>query len=113
MLPSVSFISRCACRFAASGFCVRPSSHGLGGFVAAVGFASGSLSGQFARFVAPRLPRRCGGVFVRRSGGLFWVSVPVLPASVPALCRSGSPVSAVGSPPAVRSAVVSGGVWAW
>ena len=113
MLPSVSAVSRAACRFAGSGFAVRPSARALGGFVAAVGFRRGPLAGEFARFWASRLPAGCRGCVVKRSGGLFWVSVPVLPASAPRLARQGAPVVAVGSPPAVRASVAAGGVWAW
>jgi hypothetical protein len=94
-------------------FAVRPSTRALGGFVSAVGFASFSLAAQFARFWAVRLPAGCGGCIIKRAGGMAWVSVPVLPASAPALCRQGSPVAVVGSPPACRSAVVAGGVWSW
>lgn len=113
MLPSVSSVSRSACRLGASGFTVRPSSRGLGGFVVAVGFSRPVLAVQFARAWAFRLPAGCRGCVVKRFGGLAWVSVPVLPASVPALCRAGSPVSVVGAPPAVRLAVLGGGVWSW
>lgn len=112
-LPSVSSVSRSACRLGSSGFAVRPSFRALGGFVAAVGFARPALAAQFARHWAANLPAACRGCAVRRSGGLSWVSVPVLPASAPAVVRQGSPVSAVGSPPSVRSAVASGGAWAW
>ena len=112
-LPSVSSVSRSACRLGSSGFSVRPSSRALGGFVAAVGFSRPALAAQFARYWAPLLPSVCRGCAVRRSGGLSWVSVPVLPASAPAVVRSGTPVVALGSPPSVRSAVAGGGVWSW
>lgn len=112
-LPPVSSVSRSACRFGSSGFAVRPSSHALAGFVAAVGFTRPALAVQFARHWAALLPSVCRGCAVRRSGGLSWVSVPVLPASAPALVRSGAPLVAVGSPPSVRSAVAGGGVWSW
>lgn len=112
-LPSVSSVSRSACRFASSGFAVRPSARALGGFVAAVGFARPALAAQFARHWALLLPAACRGCVVRRSGGLSWVSVPVLPASAPAVVRSGAPLVALGSPPSVRSAVTGGGVWSW
>ena len=111
-LPSVSVVSRSACRLGASGFCARPSVRALGGFVVAVGFASSSSAAAFARLWAARLPAVCCGCAVRSSGGLAWVSVPVLPASAPVVVRAGSPVVAVGAPPAVRSAVAGGGVWA-
>jgi hypothetical protein len=113
MLPSVSAVSRSACRLGASGFSVRPSCRGLGGFVAAVGFSRPALAAQFACAWASRLPAGCRWCVVKRAGGFSWVSVPILPSSAPVLCRAGSPVSVVGAPSAVRSAVVSGGVWAW
>ncbi len=113
MLPNVSGVSKTACRFGSSGFAVRPSPHGLGGFVAAVGFRRSAYAALFARFWAPQLPAGCKGCVVRRGGGLFWVSIPVLPASVPAVCRAGSPICAVGSPPACRQAVAAGGIWSW
>ncbi len=113
MLPSVSVVSRSACRLAASGFAVRQSSRALGGFVAAVGFRRSALAAEFARRWAVQLPAACSGCVIRRSGSYFVVSVPVLPASAPARCRAGGVVSVVGSPPACRSAVASGGVWAW
>ena len=112
-LPSVSVISRSACLLGSSGFSVRPSSRALGGFVAAVGFSRPALAAQFARHWAALLPAVCRGCAVRRSGGLSWVSVPVLPASTPAVVRSGASVVALGSPPSVRSAVAGGGVWSW
>ena len=112
MLPSLSTISKSACCAGSSGFTVRPSSHGLGGFVAAIGFRTGQLSSRFAKKWAQNLPKECGGVFVRRSSGLWWVSVPVLPASVPVPARGGAVLSVVGSPPACRQAVSGGGVWA-
>lgn len=111
MLPSLSTISKSACCAGSSGFTVRPSSHGLGGFVAAAGFKTSQLSSHFAKKWAQKLPKKCGGVFVRCSGGLWWVSVPVLPASAPVPARRGAVVSVVGSPPACRSAVADGGVW--
>lgn len=80
--------------------------------MAAVGFASSSAASGFARLWAVRLPAVCRGCAVRSSGGLSWVSVPVLPASAPAVVRAGAPLVAVGAPPAVRSAVAGGGVWA-
>lgn len=111
-LPSVSSVSAAGCRLGASGFSVRPSSRGLGGFVAAVGFRSSSSASLLAARLGSCLPACCGGCVVRFLGGLFWVSVPVLPASVPAVVRSsGGPLVVVGSPPAVRSAVVGGGLW--
>ncbi len=112
-LPSVSLVSRSACCLGSSGFAVRPSSRALGGFVAAVGFARPALAAQFARYWAPLLPSVCRGCAVRRFGRLSWVSVPVLPASAPAVVRSGAPLVAVGSPSSVRSAVAGGGVWSW
>ena len=112
-LPSVAIVSRSACRLGSSGFAVRPSVHGLGGFVSAVGFARPDLAAQFARFWAVRLPAGCGGCVIKRAGGMAWVSVPVLPASVPVACRQGAPVAVVGSPPACRAAIASGGVWSW
>jgi hypothetical protein len=113
MLPSVSTVSRAACRHGSSAFAVRPSVHGLGGYVAAVGFVRFSQAAQFARTWAVRLPPACGGCAVKRAGGLVWVSVPVLPASAPVLCRRGAPVAVAGSPPACRQAVAGCGVWAW
>lgn len=111
VLPSLSVLSRSACRLGASGFSCRPSARALGGFVVAAGFrGSGSASAFAARWAAV-LPAWCGGCVVRLSGGLWWVSVPVLPASVPAVVRSGAPLVAVGAPPAVRAAVAAGGVW--
>lgn len=110
-LPSVSVVSRAACRAGASGFAVRPSSRGLGGFVAAVGFRRPAFAAAFAASFAAVLPAVCRGCVVAVSGGLSWVSVPVLPASVPAVVRSGAPLVAVGSPPAVRAAFLAGGVW--
>ena len=111
MLPSLSAVSRSACCRSASGFACRPSLRALGGFVAAVGFASSARAGAFASLWAAALPAACRGCVVRFGGGLWWVSVPVLPASAPAVVRSGSPLVAVGSPAAVRSAVSSPGVW--
>ena len=114
MLPSVLVVSKSACRLGSSGFAVRSSSRALGGFVASVGFVRPALAAQFARFWAALLPAGCCGCVVRRSGRFFWVSVPVLPASVPASCRQGGGVvSVLGSPPACRRAVASGGVWSW
>ncbi len=113
-LPSLSSLSRSACRFGSSGFAVRPSSRGLGGFVAAVGFRRPVLASEFARYWAAGLPRGCNGCVLKRKGGFFWVSVPVWPASVPAVVRQGAgPVWVVGSPPACRRAVAGGGVWSW
>lgn len=112
VLPSLSVVSRVACCWAASGFGVRPSGRGLGGFVAVVGFRRSSLASGFAALWGARLPFVCRGCVVRFGGGLFWVSVPVLPASVPALVRSSrAPLVVVGSPPALRSAFLAGGVW--
>lgn len=111
MLPSLSLVSRSACSWGASGFACRPSSRALGGFVAAVGFSSARSASAFAARWAGSLPAACRGCVVRVSGGLSWVSVPVLPASVPAVVRPGAPLVVVGSPPAVRSAVAGGGVW--
>jgi len=110
-LPSLSHISRSACRLGSSGFTVRPSTRGLGGFVAVVGFSRPALAAQFARCWAVLLPAACGGCFVRRAGRLSWVSVPVLPVSVPGLVRSGVALSVFGSPPACRRVVSAGGVW--
>jgi hypothetical protein len=51
---------------------------------------------------------------LKRSGGLVWVSIPVLPASVPAVVRRGAgPLSVLGAPPACRRVIASGGTWAW
>lgn len=112
VLPSVGLVSSAACRLGSSGFAVRPSARSLGGFVAVAGFRAAASAALFAARVAASLPAACRGCVVRVSGGLSWVSVPVLPASVPAVVRSsGSPLVVVGSPPAVRSAVLSGGVW--
>lgn len=111
-LPSVLSVSAVACRFGASSVSVRPSSRALAGFVFAAGFRSYASAGLFARWWAPRLPSACRGCAVRRSGGFFVVSVPVLAASVPVACWGGLAVSGVGSPPACRAAVVAGGVWA-
>ena len=71
------------------------------------------IAAQFARHWAQLLPAICRGCAVRRSGGLSWVSVPVLPASAPALVRAGAPLVALGSPPSVRSTVAGGGLWSW
>ena len=62
MLPSVSIVSRSACRLGSSGFAVRPSARALGGFSAAVGFASFGLAAQFARSWAVRLRPCVAGV---------------------------------------------------
>ena len=113
MLPSVATVSRSACRLGSSGFAVRQSARALGGFVAVAGFATPAAASSFARGWAIALPRGCNGCVVRRAGGLAWVSVPVLPASAPALVRRGSPLAVCGSPPACRSAVAAGGVWSW
>ena len=113
-LPSVSSVSSVGCRFGASLFACRVSARALGGFVCVVGFRSFASASLFSVAVAAWLPPVCGGVVARRSscGRLWLCSVPVLPASAPALVRSGAgPVSAVGSPSAVRSAVAAGGVW--
>lgn len=110
-LPSVSSVSRRACQFGASGFSVRPSSRSLSGFVACAGFASSALAADFARYACGRLPRMCGGCVVRAAGGLHWVSVPVSVGSVPPPVLAGSPISACGSPPAVRAGFVAAG-WA-
>lgn len=109
MVPSVSLVSRFACLWGFSGFCVRPSSSSFSGFVAVAGFRSPRQAAFFARWAAALLGR---SVVVRRAGGLRWVSVPVLPASVPRFCRLGAPVSGVASPPALRWAIASGGIWA-
>ena len=110
MVPvSVSLVSRRACRFGASGFCVRHSAHSFSGFVAVAGFRSFRQAGLFARWAAPAVKR---SVFVRSRSGFHWVSVPVLPASVPKLVRAGAPVVRLGSPPACRLAFLSGGEWA-
>jgi len=114
MLPSVSLLSRSACLFGASGFCVRSSVRGLAGFVVSVGFRRQTQAALFARSWAVRLPSGCNGCVLKRSGGLVWVSIPVLPASVPAVVRRGAgPLSVLGAPPACRRAVASGGAWAW
>jgi hypothetical protein len=111
-LPSLSVLSRSACRWGSSGFGCRPSGRGLGGFVVSVGFRRAALASGFAGLWSARLPCVCRGCVVRFSGGLWWVSVPVLPASVPFVVRSsGAPLVAVGSPPAVRAAVLAVGVW--
>ena len=73
MLPSVSVVSKSACRLGSSGFAVRSSSRALGGFVASVGFVRPALAAQFARFWAALLPAGCCGCVVRRSGRLFLV----------------------------------------
>lgn len=111
MLPSLSALSRSACRLGASGFACRPSQRALGGFVAVAAFSSAVSAGLFAKSWGAVLPVRCRGCVVRFSGGLAWVSVPVLPASAPSAVRAGAPLVAVGSPPAVRSAIAAGGVW--
>lgn len=112
-LPSVSAVSRSACCLSASGFAVRPSSRGLGGFVAAVGFRRPAAAAAFAVLWARALPSVCRGCVVRVASGLSWVSVPVLAASVPAVVvAGGGPLVVVGSPPSVRSAVASSPLWA-
>jgi hypothetical protein len=114
MLPSVSSVSRSACLFGASGFGVRLSVRGLAGFVVSAGFRRQTQAALFARSWAVKLPSCCNGCVVKRSGSRVWVSVPVLPASVPAVVRQGStPLWVVGSPPACRQVVASGGAWAW
>lgn len=110
LLP-LSRLSAIACRFGASGFGCRPSSRGLGGFVAVLGFKSLACANLAARVCALSLPARCGGCVVRRSGPWFLVSVPVLPASVPASVRRGASLWRVGAPPALRLAFLAGGVW--
>ena len=60
-----------------AGCFIRNSSHSLSGCVCVVSFFSRSVAAQFARAWAARLPMRCG-CKVRRAGGLFCVSVPVL-----------------------------------
>ncbi len=103
MVPvSVSLVSRRACRFGASGFCVRPSSHSFSGFVAVAGFKSFRQADLFARWAAPAVKR---SVFVRSRLGFHWVSVP-------RLVRSGAPLVCLGSPPACRLAFLAGGEWA-
>lgn len=112
-LPSLSSVSALSCLIGASGFGCRPSSRGLGGFVAVVGFRRRSLASVAAGRFASLLPACCGGCVVRfcSRSGLFVVSVPVLPASVPAVVRRGSSLWFVGAPPALRSSFMSGGVW--
>lgn len=73
MLPSVSVVSKSACRLGSSGFAVRSSSRALGGFVASVGFVRPALAAQFARFFG--LPCFLLVVAVALSGvqgGCFW-----------------------------------------
>ncbi len=112
MLPSVSVLSRFSCRYGASAFSVRPSSRAIGGFVAAAGFRRLAAAADFARLWASRLPAGCRGCVVRRAEGFFWVSVPVLPASVPRFCRPGRELAILGfAPPACRSEVAAGRVW--
>ncbi len=110
MVPvSVSLVSRRACRLGASGFGVRPSSRSFSGFVAVAGFRQARLAGLFASWAARSVRRT---VVVRSRRGLHWVSVPVLPASVPRVVRSGAPLVCLGSPPACRLAFLDGGAWA-
>lgn len=114
MLPSLSTLSKSACLLGASGFCVRPSVRGLAGFVVSVGFRRQTQAALFARSWAARLPSACKGCALKRAGAFVWVSVPVLPASVPAVVRRGAgPLWVVGAPPACRRAVAAGGPWAW
>lgn len=111
-LPSVLSVSRLACRLGASAVSCRASVRALGGFVLCVGFRSGAAAGRAARRFAALLPSRCRGVRVRRHGGFLWLSVPVIPGSVPAIVAAGVPLSSFGSPPSVRSSVVSSPAWA-
>lgn len=111
-LSSLPSLSRSACRLGASLFSCRVSSRALGGFVAVAGFRGSASASAFSRLCAASLPALCGGCVVRFVGGLFLVSVPVLPASVPFLVRAGAgPVCCVGAPPAVRASFLAGGVW--
>ncbi len=89
-LPSLSSVSRSACAWGASGFGCRSSARALGGFVAVVGFVCGASASAFAASWAPVLPSVCRGCVVRRAGRLWLVSVPVLPASAPAVVRAGA-----------------------
>ncbi len=77
MLPSVSVVSRSACRLAASGFAVRQSSRALGGFVAAVGFRRSALAAEFARRWAVQLPAACSGCVIRGLCRRFTSGLPV------------------------------------
>jgi len=106
-LPFASCVSRSACCRGASGFGVRPSLRAVSGFVAVAGFARSVAAAAFAAAWSVRLPSVCRGVRLRRAGRLWWVSVPVSAASVPAAVLSGAPVVAVGSPPAVRASFAS------
>jgi len=108
-MVSVSLVSRFACLFGCSAFGARPSAHSFTGFVAVAGFRSPRQASRFARWAASSVGR---SVFVRHFSGLRWVSVPVLPSSVPVAVRRGAPVFALGSPPACRAGVASGGIWA-
>jgi len=78
-LPLVSLV-RCSASAAGAAFAgcfVRSSSRALSGAVCVSAFSSRAVAAQFARVWAGRLPSRCGCA-VRRAGGLFVVSVPVV-----------------------------------
>ncbi len=111
--PSVDRVAFSAVRGRGSwsSFAVRPSSRSLSGFVAVAGFSSFRVASRFSRVWGGRVPSPCGGCCVRRVSGLFCVSVPVRPSSVPAVCFAGSPVSSVGSAAALLSVVFSSSVF--
>lgn len=113
LLPSVRSVAVHAAGFVPSFFGVRSSQVAAGGFVAVSGFFSAQAAEAFAASVVSLLPahRSVREIAVRSpravgpAAGLFRVSVPVCPASVPVSVLSGSAVFAAGFPGSVVSSV--------
>lgn len=112
-LPSVRSVALFASDFGFSFFGVRSSRSAAGGFVAVCGFSSQYAAEDFAAAVSDLLPpsRPVRNVAVRPpvdagpAAGMWRISVPVAPASVPFYVLSGFSVSMSGSIPAILNAI--------
>ncbi|MDZ7759484.1 MAG: hypothetical protein U5L00_04410 [Desulfovermiculus sp.] len=97
------------CSWSASAYALRFSQFSISGYVACVGFWSFAQAKRLAVYAAPRLPPVCKGVRMRKGGGMWWVSVPVVPESVPEQVSLGGALCSTGPTPDVRRPFVESG----